>query len=78
MKNTHDLRIKEENFDVEVTDSENIEEKTIETYSEENSSTLDRLIEPLMNALSLEKQEDEKNETFTSRLLSESKKVLNF
>ncbi len=78
LKNTHDLKTKETGLEIEVKDSENIEENTIQTYMEQNLSDLNKLIGPLMNSLSTEKQEDEKTETFTNRLLSEAKKVLNF
>ena len=78
LRNTHDLNTKEIELEIDVGDSENIEDKTIKTYVKGNFSKLNKLIEPLMNTLSTEKQEDEKNENFTNRLISEGRKVLNF
>lgn len=76
LKNTHDLRTKETELEIEIKDNENIEEEAIKVYSEENPSDFNSLITELMEVLSLEKQEDEKTETFNSRLLEESRRVL--
>ncbi|MFA4953155.1 MAG: DNA repair exonuclease [Candidatus Pacearchaeota archaeon] len=78
LKNTHELNTKELELEIELQNSENIEEETIKFYSEKNPSDLNQLIYQLMNALSLEKQEDEKNEIFTNRLLDNAKKLLRF
>ena len=78
LKNTHDLKTKEVELEIEVKDSENIEEETIKIYSEQNPADFNNLISPLMNSLSIEKQEGETTETFTNRLMEESKKVLKF
>ncbi|MBD3247476.1 hypothetical protein GF378_02545 [Candidatus Pacearchaeota archaeon] len=78
LKNTHDLNVKELEMEMDISDSENIEEETIEKFSEKNPSDFNSLIPELMSALSLEKQEDEKNNIFTSRLLEGAKKVLKF
>ena len=60
LKNTHDLKTKEIELEVEVKDTENIEEEVIDAYSKENPSDFNKIIPQLINALSLEKQEDEK------------------
>ena len=78
LKNTHELNTKEFELEFEVKNSENIEEETIKIYSEENPSDLNKFIPQLMNALSLEKQEDEKNEIFNNRVLDNAKKLLRF
>ena len=78
LRNTHELKTKESEMDIEVADSENIEEETIKVYSEENPSDFNELINPLMQALSIEKQEGETNENFTQRLLEGTKKTLKF
>jgi len=78
LKNTHNLKTKEIELEKEIKDSENIENETIKVYSQENPSALNELIPQIMNALSIEKQEGETTETFTRRLIEESKKVLNF
>ena len=78
LRNTHDLKTKEFELEVEIKNPENIEEEAINIYSEKNPSDFNKLISQLMNTLQIEKQEDEKNETFEKRLLEESKKVLRF
>jgi DNA repair exonuclease SbcCD nuclease subunit len=78
LRNTHDLKTKEVELEVDVTDTENIEEETVKIYSEQNPSDFNSLIPELMNSLSIEKQEDEKTETFNNRLLDGVKKVLKF
>jgi DNA repair exonuclease SbcCD nuclease subunit len=76
LKNTHDLKTKEVELDVEIKDTENIEEETINHYAQENPSDFNEEIRSLMNALAIEKQEGEKSEIFKSRLLDSTKKVL--
>jgi DNA repair exonuclease SbcCD nuclease subunit len=76
LKNTHDLKVKEVELDIDVENTENIEEETINIYSEQNPSDFNSIISQLINHLSIEKQEDEKTETFTNRLLEGVKKVI--
>lgn len=78
LKNTHDLKTKELELVAEIKSTENIEEESAKVYSEKNPSDFNGLIPELITALSMEKQEDEKNETFTRRLLEETKKILKF
>ncbi len=78
LKNTHDLKTKEVELEIEVKDTENIESEVIENYSNENPSNFNELIPQLMNVLSLEKQEDEKAVIFENRLLDATKKILGF
>jgi len=78
LRNTHDLKAKEVEFEIEIKDSENIEEETIKVYSEQNPSDFNKLIPQLIDSLSIEKQEGETSESFTNRILEESKKILKF
>lgn len=78
LRNIHKLKEKEANFGFEIQDDENIEEETIKLYSEQNPSEFNSLVLQLMNSLSIEKQEGETSETFTRRVLEESKKILKF
>jgi len=78
LRNTHDLNQKDVALEIEVKDSENIEDDTTEIYSEQNPSDFNGLIPLLLNSLSIEKQEGETSETFLNRLVAETKKVLNF
>jgi hypothetical protein len=76
LKNTHDLKEKEVEIEIEVKDTGNIEEEVIKIYSKENPSEFDSLIPHLINALSIEKQEDEKSIIFENRLMDNAKKIL--
>jgi len=78
LKNTHNLKTKEVGLEIEVKDTENIEEETIKIYSEQNPSHFNKLIPQLINTLSIEKQEGETTDNFTNRLMEESKKILRF
>ncbi len=78
LRNTHDLKQKEVELEIEVKDSENIEDDTLKIYSEQNPSRFNLSIPLLLNSLSIEKQEGETSETFLNRLVSETKKVLSF
>lgn len=78
LRNTHDLKQKEMALEIEVRDSDNIEEDTLKIYSEQNPSQFNLSIPLLLNALSIEKQEGETSETFLNRIIAETKKVLNF
>ena len=78
LRNTHDLKQKEIELEIEVKESENIEDDTISIYSNQNPSQFNQAIPLLLNSLSIEKQEGETSETFLNRLVSETKKVLNY
>ena len=80
LKNTHDLKSKELELTIssEIQSSENIEKETIEFYSKENPSDFNKLIPEIINTLSIEKQEGEKNDVFEKRLLDSAKKILRF
>jgi DNA repair protein SbcD/Mre11 len=80
LKNTHDLKAKQVDLDVELEDkpSEDIEEEAIKLYSEENPSDFNKMIPELMNTLSIDKQEGEKSEVFNTRLLESAKRLLKF
>ena len=78
LKNIHNLRTKEIEMNLEIKNEGDIEQETIKIYSEKNKSDFNFFVQELMNTLSIEKQEDEKIETFHSRLLAEAKRVLKF
>ncbi|KHO49014.1 hypothetical protein COT60_02805 [Candidatus Pacearchaeota archaeon CG09_land_8_20_14_0_10_30_9] len=77
LKNTHDLKTSDIDFNMEVKNKDNLEEEAIKIYSKENPSEFNNLIPQLMNVLSIEKQEGETIDSFNTRLLEDSKKVLN-
>ena len=78
LKNTHDLKTQEAELEIEIQESENVEEESIKKYSEENPSKFNDLIPSIIHAISIEKQEGETTETFNTRLLEEAKKILKF
>jgi hypothetical protein len=80
LKNTHELKTKEVEMEIEIKNIDNIEEEAIQLYSEQNTSSFNfnALIPQLIHSLSIDKQEGEKIESFTNRLFEESKKILKF
>ena len=62
LRNTHDLKSKEVEMELDIGDTEDIEEETIKVYSDQNPSDFNKLIPSIMNVFSIEKQEDEKSE----------------
>lgn len=78
LKNTHDLKSKEVEMNVEIKNIDNIEGEAISLYSSQNPVDFNKFIPQLINSLSIEKQEGEKTESFTTRLIEESKKILKF
>ena len=78
LKNTHELKTKELEMKPEIKESENIEEETIKVYSNENPSDFNTFIPQLIYSLNIEKQEGETSESFTNRIMEESKKILKF
>ena len=78
LKNTHELKTKEIVMEAEIEKSDNIEEETISAYLAQNPSRFDGKIMQLMGFLSTEKQEGETSETFSDRILGESRKILGF
>jgi len=78
LRNTHDIKSKEAEMELDIGDTEDIEEETIKVYSSQNPSDFNKLISQIMNVFSIEKQEDEKSEVFINRLLDGTKRVLEF
>ena len=78
LKNTHNLKTKELELEIEIKDPANVEEETIKHYSEENPSDFNSLIPELIEAFSVEKQEGEKTENFNVRLMENAKRILKF
>jgi DNA repair exonuclease SbcCD nuclease subunit len=78
LKNTHDLKTKELEIQPDVKDPDNIEEEAIKVYSNENPSDFNAFIPQLIHILNIEKQEGETSESFTNRLMDESKKILKY
>ena len=79
LKNTHELKTKEvEVSAIEVKNIDNVEEEAINIYSQQNPVEFNKFISQMIHSLSIEKQEGEKIESFTTRIIDESKKILKF
>ena len=78
LKNTNELKTKEVDMQPEIRDSENIEEDSIKVYATENPSDFNNFIPQLIHSLNIEKQEGETSESFSNRIMDESKKILSF
>jgi len=78
LRNTHDLKTKETELEFEIEKKENVEEEIIKVYLEQNNSNFNKSIFQLINVLSTEKQEGETIDSFTGRIMDESKKILKF
>ena len=78
LKNTAKLELEKQEFQVQLqaSEMEKIEDVLIERYEKENPSNFNKLILQLMDVLSIEKQEGEKNTIFEERLFSGLDKIL--
>ena len=79
LKNTSKLEAGKKEIEVNLQSYEmqKIEDVLVKKYDKENPSNLNKLIFPLIESLSLEKQEGENSSVFESRLFSGLNKVLN-
>jgi DNA repair exonuclease SbcCD nuclease subunit len=82
LKNTSGIEASDSKIEIQVDKMDKLEENIVEQYAiqekqKENSNScfLD-MIKPLMLALSLEKNEDEKNQVFQDRLFAEINKIV--
>ena len=78
VKNTSGLKMEDAQIEIADTDMEKVEETLIKTHSEQTDVPFKDKVPALLKALSIEKQEDERNQIFHDRLLSELKTILNF
>ena len=78
IRNISSLKIiQEDNIDMQDKKTEKeIEDQEIKNTKEHNPNNLDDYLQPLMNILSIEKNEDEKNANYEERLLSEVRETL--
>jgi len=82
IKNMSRLKIEESEIHLEVKDMHDVEESVIKEFVVKSSGNspkgFENKVQDLMKFLNIEKQDDERNQIFHDRLLSELKKVLNF
>jgi hypothetical protein len=78
IKNISKLSIEESAINIEVKDMHEVEDKMIGEYFDKTPEKFRDKIPAMIKALSIEKQEDEKNLIFNDRLFEELEKILNF
>lgn len=78
LKNTSKLEMEKQEIQVDLQqkEMEKIEEIIISKYEKENKSSFNQFILPLMDALAIEKQEDEKSAVFEKRLFESLSKII--
>lgn len=79
LKNTNQLETKGEKIEVTLppaSEMNKVEEVLVEEYSKKNPDKFNELINPLMHALELGKQEDEKTVIYETRLFGDLNKIL--
>ncbi|MEM4330815.1 MAG: exonuclease SbcCD subunit D [Candidatus Pacearchaeota archaeon] len=76
LRNISSLINEEKEISIKIEDNSNLEEAIIKKYVEESKESFSKIAPLLINALSIEKNEDEKNNIFEERLMSELKKIL--
>ncbi len=77
LRNISSVKLLENGVELTTGDMENIEEKILEEYSRKNPADFNKYLPSLMQTLSIEKNEDEKNLIYENRLISELKTILN-
>ncbi|MFH1711425.1 MAG: DNA repair exonuclease [Nanoarchaeota archaeon] len=70
------LSMEETHLEIQVSEMEQVEEVILKEIIEKNPGQFIKFVNPLINSLSLEKQEDEKSAVFEERLFSEVNKIL--
>ena len=76
LRHISSLKVRESEIEIDIDETENVENKIIEEYIQKNPSDFNKIMPQLIEALSIEKQEDEKINIFEERLISEVKKIL--
>lgn len=76
LKSLSQLSMEEAHLEVQISNMEQAEEEIIKDLTAKNPGQFSKLISPLINSLSIEKQEDEKSLIFESRLFDEINKIL--
>lgn len=75
LRNISAVKIQETEIEVDSDEVENIEEKIVEEYVEKNPTDFNKFLSQLINALAIEKNEDEKSNIFETRLMDEVKHI---
>ncbi len=76
LKNTSKLSFPEWELQLETIDTEDIESQIIKKFEDTSMGKFNPLIRPLIKAMQIEKNDEEKSAVFEERLLSEAKKII--
>ena len=76
LRSISQLSMEETHLEIQVSEMGQVEEVILKDIIEKNPGQFTKFIYPLINSLSLEKQEDEKSAVFEDRLFSEVNKIL--
>jgi len=76
LKSISQLSMEETHLEIQVSEVGQVEEAILKDLIEKNPGQFTKFVNPLINSLSLEKQEDEKSAIFEDRLFSEIAKIL--
>lgn len=76
LRNTSSLESLEAEITIETENSGNIEDAIIKDFCQKDKTDFSKFLPQIINALSIEKNEDEKSIIFENRLLSELKNIL--
>ncbi len=76
LKSTSKLHVAEPEMEIDILDTQNLEEHIIQQFIEKNPSNFNNLIAPLLRALQTKKQDDEKTTIFQERLITEINKTI--
>ena len=77
LRNISSIVNQEEQLEIDVKEIENIEGQIFQDYTLKNPHDFNKFLPGLLKTLSIEKNEDEKNNIFETRLISELKSTLN-
>ncbi len=76
LRNISSITNQDEEIEIDVKEIENIEEQIFQDYSMKNPHDFNKFLPELLKTLSIEKNEDEKNNLFEERLILELKSAL--
>ncbi len=76
LKNTSGLQVSESELQLDTINTEDMESEAIKIFKSTNHSKFNKIIEPLIKSLQLEKIDDEKSAIFEDRMILETKKTI--
>lgn len=76
LKSTSKIHMPDSELKFDILDSGNLEQEIVKKFENTNPGKFNFFIDPLMKALQVEKQDDEKTSIFEERILAEAGKIL--